>query len=384
MARKRIPIDVDQLRSWNLIEAFRSRVLPRLKTRLLCASEEDPRRTLQSLDYFCAYLLAMFNPIVTSMRALAAASHSKKMRRVTSAPFSAASFSEGQHLFNPQILSQTVRQLALEVQAKGLGQEGDPRVRQALKTLSAVDGTILRGVNRMVWAQAAGHGRAVRLHLHFSVFDQTPEDWTITPANVSEREVFSKKIQAGAMYVADRLYAGRHSLLQEIKDAGAHFVFRLNDNTIMKTVGQDRALTLADRQAGVVWDRQVRLGVHGEGPVARVVRLEVQGEVFLLVTSREDLEAELIGLIYRQRWQIELFFKWIKTILNCRHWLAESPAGVDMQFYSVLICALLLMLWTGQRPNKRMVEALRFYQTGWADEEDLALMLRRAQPKQKS
>ena len=384
MARKRSPVDVDQLRSWNLIAAFRARVLPALEQSPLQASEGDPRRNLHALDYFCALLLAMFNPLIGSLRALAAVSHSKKMRQVTAAPFAASSFSEGQHLFAPKILSRTVRQLVQEVHAKGLGQEGDPRVRQALKTLTAVDGTIWRAVNRMVWAPAAGHGQAVRLHLQFSVFDQTPQEWTITPANRCEREIFSQHLQAGAFYVADRLYAGRHDFLEELRLAGADFVFRLNNNTILEPVGPERPLSPADRKAGVVWDRLMRLGVHGQGPVLRVVRLEVGGEVFHLVTSREDLEAELIGLIYRQRWQIELFFKWIKTILNGRHWFAESPAGVELQLYSVLICALLLMLWTGQRPNKRMIEALRFFQMGWLDEEDLALLLRRAQPRQKS
>ena len=121
MARKRSPVDVDQLRSWNLITAFRARVLPALEQSPLQASEGDPRRNLHALDYFCALLLAMFNPLIGSLRALAAVSHSKKMRQVTAAPFAASSFSEGQHLFAPKILSRTVRQLVQEVQAKGLG-----------------------------------------------------------------------------------------------------------------------------------------------------------------------------------------------------------------------------------------------------------------------
>lgn len=367
-----------------MVEAFRARVLPLLEKSPLQRSEEDPRRTLRQLDYLSAFLLAVFNPVITSVRCLAALSHSARMRQVTQAPFAASSFSAGQHLFSPALLSQVVRQLALEVQAKGLAQEGDPRVRQALKTLTAVDGTVWRAVNRMVWAPAAGHGKAVRLHLHFSVFDQTPQDWTITPGNRCEREVLGERLHAGAFYVADRLYAGRHDFLERVRRAGADFVFRLNNNTILEPVEPGRPLSAADRQAGVVWDRRMRLGIHGTGPIVRVVRIEAGGDVFHLVTSREDLPAEMIGLIYRQRWQIELFFKWIKTILNGRHLLAESPAGVEMQLYTVLLCTLLLMLWTGQRPNKRMVEALRFYQMGWASEDDLALLLRRAQPSQKS
>jgi hypothetical protein len=304
------------------------------------------------------------------------------MRRVSTTAVSPAAFSAGQHVFDPQILEAVVRQLAQE--AQGLGQGGDPRVRQALTALTAVDGTVLRAVPRMAWAPAGGPGTAIRLHLHFSVFDQIPEAWPITAGNVCERKVFAQTVAPGAMIVADRHYGHDHALLARLQAQGVHFVLRLYNNLVFTPVGPERPLTAADRQAGVVWDRRVRLGGQDDGPVLRVVRVEAHGDVFLLVTTREDLSAELISLIYRQRWQIELFFKWIKMILNCRHWLAESPAGVEIQIYCVLIASLLLMLWTGQRPTKRMVESLRYYWMGLADEEDLLALLTRAGGAKKS
>jgi hypothetical protein len=257
-------------------------------------------------------------------------------------------------------------------------------VRQALKGLTAVDGTVLRAVPRMAWAPASGTGSALRLHLHFNVFDQVPAAWPITPGHICERKVFAETVQSGTFYVGDRHYGHDFELLVQLRADGIDFVLRLYNNLIFQQVGPDRPLSPADRKAGVVWDRQVRLGVHGDGPVVRVVRVEANGDVFHLVTTREDLSAELIGLIYRQRWQIELYFKWIKAILNCRHWLAESPAGAQIQIYCVLIASLLLMLWTGQRPNKRMVESLQWYWMGLATAEDLATLLKRAGCKKKS
>jgi hypothetical protein len=382
VGRKREPIREEQLHNWKLLDVFRRQVLPLLAARPLSATEQDERRTLFAEDYFCAYLFAMLNPVVTSMRALCHVSHCRKMRQVCSAPLSPASFSAAQHAFAPEVLDQVVRQLAQQALGQSQGQGGDPRVRQVLKTLTAVDGTLLRAVPRMAWAPAAGPTQAVRLHLHFSVFDQLPEAWTITPGNVCERKVFQAAVQPGAMVVADRYFSNHHALLEELRSRGVHFVFRLKDNTGLETLSE-RALTPADRQAGVVWDRQMRLGNRGHG-LFRVVRVEANGDVFHLITTREDLSAELIGLIYRQRWQIELFFKWIKTILNCRHWLAESPAGASIQIYCVLIAALLLMLWTGQRPNKRAVESLRWYWSGWITEEELVEFLRRANRPKKS
>ena len=376
MGKKREPVREDQLRNWDLLDQFRQRVLPLLKNKASTPSEEDGRRTLLAEDYFCSFLFAMLNPVVTSLRALCHLSHSQKMRSVSAAAISPAAFSQAQHLFEPEILEKVVRQLARENQSHGQG--GDVRVRQALAALTAVDGTVLRAVPRMAWAPAGGPGTAVRLHLHFSVFDQIPTGWSITPGNVCERKVFEQTVQAGMMIVADRQYSHDHALLMALQQRGVHLVLRLYNNLVLQPVGPERPLSDADQKAGVVWDRMVRFGVHGNGPILRVVRVEANGEVFQLVTTREDLSAELIGLIYRQRWQIELFFKWIKSILNCRHWLAESPAGVRTQIYCVLIASLLLMLWTGQRPNKRMVESLQWYWMGLATAEDLARLLGRA------
>ena len=382
VARQREPVREDQLHNWNLLEEFRRRVLPRLAARPVTATEEDPRRTLCAEDYFCAYLFAMVNPVIKSLRSLCHVSRCKKMREVCAAPFSPASFSAGQHVFEAGILEAVVRDLAKE--AQGLGGGGDARVRQALAALTAVDGTVLRAVPRMAWAPAGGPGTALKLHLHFNVFDQIPEAWPITPGNVCERKVFAQTVQRGALIVADRNFGHDFALLARLQADGIHFVLRLHNNLVFEPTGPERPLTEADRKAGVLWDRLVRLGVQDDGPVVRVVRVEANGAVFHLATTREDLSAELIGLIYRQRWQIELFFKWIKTILNCRHWLAESPAGVQIQIYCVLIASLLLMLWTGQRPNQRMVESLQWYWTGMADAEDLSRLLQRAIPRKKS
>jgi hypothetical protein len=383
--RQRERFQVEQLKNWKLLEAFQKRVLPLLERKSRSATEEDPRRTLQAIDYTSAFLFALLNPILCSVNLLAQASRCQKMRAVTQKPFSSASFSDAQHWFSPAVLEKLIRQLAAEVQAKGLVQtQGDPRLRGLLKSLTAVDGTIFRAVERMGWAPAAGFGKAVRLHLHFAVLQDLPENWTVTPGTAPEPAVFQSKAQPGAFYVADRFYAQRHALLEELRQEGVDFVFRLCNQVIMEPVEEPRALSATDLAAGVAWDCRVRLGVHGTGPVVRVVRVLSHEREFHLVTSREDLPAEIIGLIYRQRWEIEVFFKWLKTIFNCRHWLAESPRGAAIQLYTLLVGALLLMLWTGQRPNLRMVQVLRLYMMGWATEEELLQLLKRAARSQKN
>ena len=91
----------------------------------------------------------------------------------------------------------------------------------------------------------------------------------------------------------------------------------------------------------------------------------------------EELAAAEVALLYKQRWRIELFFRWIKCILGCRHWLAESPQGVAIEVYLALIAALLLQLYTGQAPNRRMMELIQFYLLGVASLDELEQGLER-------
>ena len=152
-------------------------------------------------------------------------------------------------------------------------------------------------------------------------------------------------------------------------------MLRLHNNTIFERLAAARDLSDEDIKAGVVEDVRVRLGHEPDGPEGRLVRVEADGHVFLLFTNRNDLAAELVGLIYRYRWQIELFFKWIKCILGCRHWLAESKQGVTIQVYCALIASVLLVLWTGHKPTKRQWEALQLYWMDWVTLPELEKVL---------
>jgi hypothetical protein len=361
-------VNESELRNWRLLDQFRRRLKPLAEGAL--TGHEDPRRKLVAEDYFSLLLFGLFNPALKSMRALCHASgRFEKMREVSARPIAPASFSEGQHTFEPEMLGQILRQLARE--ARGRAEFGDPRVRQALQSLTAVDGTVLRAVRRMAWANAGKNGSAIKLHLHFSVFDQVPEDWTITPANVCERKILKGKAQPGRFYVADRLYSDDYAFLGKMVRQKTDFVFRLPGNAVRTPTSASRELTPEDRAAGVVSDRWEKIGSKYNGPPLRVVEIHAAGDEFVLVTSRQDLPAELIGLIYRYRWQIELFFKWLKSILGSAHWLAESPRGVAIQLYAALIASLLLLLATGRKPTKRQMEAMALYFAGFATEIEL-------------
>lgn len=90
-----------------------------------------------------------------------------------------------------------------------------------------------------------------------------------------------------------------------------------------------------------------------------------------LITDRLELPAEYVGLAYRYRWTVELFFRWFKQILGCRHLISTKEKGITMQLYAALITSLLVVLWTGLKANKRTWEMLQLYFQGWASLEEL-------------
>ena len=83
------------------------------------------------------------------------------------------------------------------------------------------------------------------------------------------------------------------------------------------------------------------------------------------------MSARDLQVLYRRRWQIECFFRWLKCLLGCRHWLAHSANGATTQLYLAIIAGLMLQLVLGARPNQRLWEMLQMYLAGWATLEEL-------------
>jgi DDE family transposase len=81
----------------------------------------------------------------------------------------------------------------------------------------------------------------------------------------------------------------------------------------------------------------------------------------------------LLAIAYRYRWAVELFFRWVKCVLGCRHWLSQGINGVRIQVYAAFMASVLISLWVGRAPTKRTYEMLCFYLSGWATETEVVL-----------
>jgi Transposase DDE domain len=227
------------------------------------ATERDRagNRKLHFDQYAALLMLYFFNPILTSLRSIQQASQLQKVqRRLGCARASLGSLSEAGAVFDPALLQELI------------GELGD-------------------------------HIAAV-------------------PTGGAQR---------GRLYVLDRGYA-EYKLFQEIVDAQSGFVGRVRDNALWRVV-ESRRLSPEAKAAGVRSDHVVWLGGADTGAdlkqPLRLIEVHAprengQVERLLLATNRMDLDAEGVALAYRCRWSVELFFRWFKCVLGCRHLLSEN------------------------------------------------------------
>lgn len=341
------------------------------------ARDRAGNRQLFYDHYVALRLLYFFTPALTSLRALEQASGLAKVRaRLGVGRASDSSLSEAARLFDPALLRQLTTELARRIRPLP-GSDA-----KELADLVAVDGTLLPALPRMAWAvwQDPGH-RAAKAHVAFEVLRGVPADTTVTAGSGPERPQWRAMARPGGFYVVDRGYAD-YSLFRELDALPCRFISRLQENAVFE-VAEERALTPEAGRAGVVRDAVLRrLGTEKHNPLLdrpmRIVIVERPGrrlgdppQRWVLATNDLELAAELIQLAYQNRWQVELFFRWLKCILGCRHLLSWSPDGVAMQVYAALIATLLIAARTGLRPTKRTFEMMCHYLSGWATLEEL-------------
>lgn len=372
----------EDLQRWKVLPAFAEALQEELAQR---GKADDtwahPRRKLELAQYLSLFLFGLFNPVVKTMRGLCAATEFERVQQeVSGRTVSLGSFSEAQALVNPALLEAVFGRLAEQVPA-----HAQPLAGLSGRELRVVDSTVWKVLPRMTWAfwrqkggSRAGSDAAIRLHLHFDLQRQQPHWGEVTPAKVCERAHWRKHAEAGSVYIGDCNYSNNYGQLRQMQSAGVEFLVRLAIDT-QWVLESEETLSQADAAASVVWAGTVRLGKNGDGPRVRVIDILGEEEHVLLVTSlsAQDLPPELAATIYRHRWKIEMFFRWLKCILGCRHWLAESPQGVAIQVYLALIAALLLVLFSGRRPNRRQMEAIQFLTLGWASPKEAAAQVAR-------
>jgi hypothetical protein len=353
-----------------------------------CQRDRAGNRILHMDQYMMLLLLCMFSPVSKSLHSLQQASELKKVQKKLGVPRSSlGSLSEAAGVFDSDLLIGIIGEIADQLQPI----PHSARLDDIKAILTIVDGTLLTALPKTVealWGDRTAN--AFKAHVHYELFKGLPVKFQLTDGKAGEKAVLSQNLESGRFYVLDRGYV-EYELLQQIIDVKSDFACRIHDNSVFEII-EDRQLDADSLQAGISRDMIVWLGCAStrddlKQPL-RVIRLkateqtEYSGrmlpyrgrkppETMLICTDRLDLPADVIALIYKYRWQIEIFFRFFKHILGCRHLLSYCDNGIELEIYAAIIACLLMALYTGRKPTLRTYEMFCWYLSGWADEDEL-------------
>ena len=394
MGSKRKKIKDHQLEGFKYFKAI-SKMLEGLHN-AGCGRDIAGNRKLHMDQYVSLILLYMFNPICTSLRSLQQVSELKKVQKQFGAGrASLGSLSEAATVFDSELLKNIIQELSVKL----TDISHLPGFDNSKGILTAVDGSLIEAVGKMAWALWRSDRNGIKVHCQYEILKGVPVDIEVTDANANEKAVLAANLQSDRIYVMDRGYA-KYGLLQEIVNIKSSFVCRIRDNAIYQTI-EDKDLTDKAVEEGIVFDRTVELG--GETAETKLKNIRIvavkcnptipqsrtggrggprQGQILLIATDRFDLEPQTIAAIYKHRWTIEIYFRFFKHILGCRHLISHNKNGIEIQMYMAIIACMLISLWTGRKPTLRTYEMVCWYFCGMADLEELEAHIARQKLQQ--
>lgn len=217
--------------------------------------------------------------------------------------------------------------------------------RGKCEALHLIDATrIVAGKRIESWA---GSG-AIKLHVMYGAHAAHPICFAVTSEHVNDiTAAQAMPIEPGATYVFDKGYY-HFAFWAKLDSLGCRFVTRLKKNS-PTTVVAERTVAA---HSNILFDRTVRLSERlmsqKRNPMDRPMRMIAvridSGRVITLISNDLDSAAEDIAALYKMRWQVELFFKWLKQNLKIAHFLGTSHNAVSIQVISALIVFLLLRI----------------------------------------
>lgn len=222
------------------------------------------------------------------------------------------------------------------------------RLPQAVgaEAVRLIDSTSIRlGTTAFQWARFSAEYGGVKLHLVYDPAAALPTYFTITPNKINDiTPAKAMPLRPGATYVMDRGYYD-FAFWAKLDAADCRFVTRLKGNSPTRLVEArcpvgasilaDRVVRLSERLAGQ------RENPY-QGRLREVLVARPDDEPLRLVSNDLESPAEVIAGLYKSRWQIELFFKWIKQNLRIKSFLGTSENAVRLQIITALIAYLLL------------------------------------------
>lgn len=274
---------------------------------------------------------------------------------------SAAQLSRKNNKLDPEVLQTILCDLITKLHR--LQSPVDARVG----TVKVIDSTtISMCLNKYKWATFRKTKAGVKLHLRVTFFEPGtvyPDKAVLTPAKTSDHTQMDVLIdETDATYLMDRGYLD-YRKYDNYCNRGIRFVSRLKDNAVIEEVCE----LPKPEGTKTIRDVKVILG-KGKKRMKNALRMiettDSKGQPVRIITNRFDLTAEEIGEMYRSRWQIEVFFRWVKQNLKFTRFYGEDENAVMNQIWICLIAyCLLLLMKLELATNKTLTELMDVLKT---------------------
>ena len=341
-------------------------------------------------------LAGAFEPAVRSLRCLDDLSLVPAVQRLSGVRRVARStLSDALAKFDPEQL----RPLIAAIQSR-LPQlrRFDPETAMLTRRIVAADGSWFNLAGEVTHAMACTRGPSnrgqsrVRLNLQLDIDGLIPTDCDVSGGGDGcEANAFIRRLRGDCIYVVDRNFV-HFGFVNAVLDKGSNLVLRLKKH-VSFGVHACHELTEKDRQHQVLRDETgVLSGPTSKGnhdarsctakpptqSLRRVALWDAKNQCELtLLSDLLEVPAYVIGTLYRLRWQIELFLRWLKVLAGFDHLISQSPRGMTMQFYVAVLMTLLIHLQTGLRVSKYALLWVGRVASGRAGPEQMAEALAR-------
>jgi IS4 transposase len=241
------------------------------------------------------------------------------------------------------------------------GAAGRSLRRAGKEMLRLMDATPIPLTGLHEWADWNGRTRGLKAHVTYDPDADRPVYLEVTSATVNDVLVArDQPIEPGATYVFDKAYVD-YAWWHRLHKAGCKFVTRPKTNVPLRVIAK-RRVSKRDQRASILSDAVVELASQQRHrlPILlrRIVLRRDDGRFFTVLTNDRKRSAGAIAALYRQRWQIELLFRWIKQHLKLRTFLGRSENAIRLQIFAAMIAYLLLRI--AASASRSTLPALRF------------------------
>lgn len=347
----------------------------------------SPRRPrgLSAYDHFLALCFAQLTyreslrDLVTCLRTRAGRAYHLGFRsRLTRTNLAYANKHRDWRVF-AAVAQQLMRQARLLYQKEPVADLALPALVYALDS-----SFIELSLSLFPWARWQPTTAGVKLHALLSLRGNLPAWCLLTETTCPDQKTLAQvPLEPGAFFVMDRGYLD-FPRLARLHAAGAFFVVRAKAHLRFRV----RLSRSVDKTAGLRCDQTIALRgrftqVAFNAPLRRVrLRDAATGTSLVLLTNDFELPAQSLAELYRRRWQIELFFKWIKQHLRLRTFYGRSPNAVRVQIWTAISAYLLTAIARKQlNLSQTMHELLQIISVSAFEQTPLLELIREASPE---